>query len=259
MLQTSRHPRRSRLIYEVAPSAEDWTLSEEKVPESKRHDRAAEIVYGQLDAFVERTRRDAVVCRSLAVRWDEDRPGIGVDPDVCLIEPAPPEGDDLESLLLWKSGHHPPLLAVEIVSASRPDKDYSQSPDKYAANGTQEAWIFDPKMAGKRARGGPYRIQVWRRNDEGDFLRVYAGEGPAWSEAVKAWIFAANEGRSLRIADDEAGTSWWMTREEAERAAKETERAAKEAERAAKEEAQLRAERLSLKLRELGIDPDAVR
>jgi hypothetical protein len=52
------------------------------------------------------------------------------------------------------------------------------------------------------------------------------------------------EARSLSIADDAKGTSWWMTGEEAERAAKEAERAAKEdalqraqVERAAKEDA----------------------
>jgi hypothetical protein len=32
---------------------------------------------------------------------------------------------------------------------------------------------------------------------------------------------AVDEGRRLRIAEDEALTSWWMTPEEAERAAKE--------------------------------------
>jgi hypothetical protein len=51
--------------------------------------------------------------------------------------------------------------------------------------------------------------------------RVYAGEGPVWSAAVDGWLFAVNEGQSLRIAFDEAGTRWWMTSEEAERAAKE--------------------------------------
>jgi Uma2 family endonuclease len=252
MLHTSRHPRRPRLMYEVPQTREDWDLSEDKVPESRPHDRCSESVHGQLEAMVERTGRDALVCRNLAVRWDEDHPNIGVDPDVCLIEPAPPEGDELHSLLLWKTGHHPPLLAVEIVSASRAGKDYAQSPAKYAVNGTQELWVFDPKLAGPKALDGPQRLQVWRRDENGDFLRVYAGEGPAWSEALKAWIFAVNEGRSLRIAGDEAGTSWWMTREEAERKAKEDERKAKE-------DALERAERLAAKLRELGVDPGSLR
>jgi hypothetical protein len=97
-------------------------------------------------------------------------------------------------------------------------------------------------MAGPRDKGGPFRLQVWRRDEQGDFLRVYAGEGPARSEALDAWVFVVSEGSSLRIADDAAGTLWWKTREEAERKAR--------------SEAELRAERLAEKLRALGVDPD---
>jgi hypothetical protein len=41
-----------------------------------------------------RAGRDALVAENLAFRWNERRPSIGVDPDVCLIEPAPP-GDPI--------------------------------------------------------------------------------------------------------------------------------------------------------------------
>ena len=244
MLDAVPTRRPPRLIYEVPDGGEDWALAEDKVPESRPHERRSEQVFDQLDFMVERTGRNALVCRNLAVRWDESRPRIGVDPDVCLIEPAPPEGEALESLLLWKAGHEPLLVAVEIVSASRAGKDYAQSPLKYAANDTRELWVFDPMLAGPKDKGGPYRLQVWQRVDNGDFLRVYAGDGPARSNALEAWIFAVDEGRSLRIADDDAGTSWWMTREEAERKAKEA--------------AERRAERLAETLRTLGIDPDAL-
>jgi Uma2 family endonuclease len=241
MLQTSQRP---RLIYEVQPVRDDWILLEDKVPESRPHDLVANRVCDLLVSRVRRTGRNAAVCRNLAVRWDEANPAVGVDPDVCVIAPPPPEGDALTSLRLWEAGHAAPLVAVEIVSPTRADKDYVQSPAKYAANGTQELWVFDPALAGSKALGGPHRIQVWKREDNGDFLRVYAGFGPAWSEAMKGWLFAVEEGQSLRIADDEAGTSWWMTGEEAERAAK--------------EEAQRRSALLSDKLRELGVDPDAI-
>ena len=241
MLQASRRP---RLVFEVQPVRDDWILPEDKVPESRRHDLASDRVRALLSYWASRTGRRAAVCRNLAVRWDEDKPAIGVDPDVCVLELPPPEGDELTSLRLWDTGHSPPLLAVEIVSPSRADKDYVQSPAKYAANGTRELWVFDPKLAGPKALGGPSRIQVWRRDDNGDFRRIYEGDGPAWSEAVKGWLFAVDEGQSLRLADDEAGTSWWVTREEAERAAK--------------EEAQQKAERLAAKLRELGVDPDTL-
>ena len=138
-----------------------------------------------------------------------------------MVEPPPPEGDYVTSLRTWATGHHPPLLAVEIVSPSRPDKDYGSSPHKYAASGTQELWVFDPNLAGPAVQGGPFRLQVWRRDEKGLFARVYAGEGPVLSDAVGGWVFAVDEGRSLAIADDAEGTRWWTTPEEAERAAKE--------------------------------------
>ena len=108
-----------------------------------------------------------------------------------------------------------------MVSASSPRKDYDVAPDKYAASGTRELWVFDPKLAGSKVGGGPFRIQLWQRDGDGAFGRTYAGEGPVWSPAVGGWLFAVSEGQRLRIADDEAGTSWWTPGEEAERAAKE--------------------------------------
>jgi Uma2 family endonuclease len=250
MLQPTLPRRPPRVIFEVSEPGDDWELSDDQVPESRPHERRAASVFDQLDYMVERTGRDALVCRNLAIRWDEARPAIGVDPDVCLIEPTPPEGTDLESLLLWRPEHHPPLVAVEIVSASRVDKDYAQSPPKYAVNGTPELWVFDPGLVGPRGMGRRYRLQVWRREDNDDFRRVYAGDGPARSESFNAWIFVVNEGTSLRIADDQEGTSWWTTRAEAEREAKEVERRARE-------DAELRAERLAERLRAMGLDPDA--
>jgi len=271
------HNRRPRLVTEVV-SEDDWILSEDKVPESRPHDLVAEQVRGLLVEWARRVGRRVAVCRNIALRWDEGRPAIGVDPDVCVVEPPPPEGDEVHSLLLWQTGHFPPFLAVEIVSQSRVDKDYSQSPEKYAMNGTRELWVFDPKLVGPKERGRRFRIQVWRRDSDDDFRRVYAGDGPVRSEAVQGWLFAVNEGRSLRIADDEQGTSWWMTPEEAERAGKvvaqrqaeaaqrqaeaaqrQAEAAQRQAEeeRAAKEAAERHAAGLAAKLRALGIDPDA--
>ena len=167
--------------------------------------------------------------RELAIRWDKRHPRVGVDPDVYVVEPPPPEGDEVMSLRTWATGHHPPLLAVEIVSRSRPGKDYEASPSKYALCGAEEVWVFDPKLAGPKSMGGPFRLQMWRRDAKGQLTRVYTGEGPVYSDVLDAWVHAVDEGRWLAIADDEAGTRWWMTPEETERAAKETERAAKEA------------------------------
>ncbi len=216
------------LRYEVGPALDDWALPEEPVPESIPHAQTVALIKDILAHWIARTGVDAQVAWNLAVRWVESKPKVGVDPDVCVIRPRTPEGDDLESLCTWKEGHLPPVLAVEVVSPKHPYKDYVTAPERYAASGTGELWVFDPKLAGPRGRGGPHRIQVWARGEADAFERVYAGEGPAFSPALGAWLFAVDEGRRLRIADDRDGTSWWHTAEEAERAAKEAERTAKE-------------------------------
>jgi hypothetical protein len=228
--------------YKVPATREDWTLPEEPVPESQPHDLALDILKLLLLAWVRRRGLNAQVARNLAVRWDEEHPKVGVDPDLCVIAPRTPEGDELSSLCLWREGHRPPKLAIEVVSENSPRKDYVSAPERYAASGTEELWIFDPKLSGPKSHGGPFRIQLWRRGPDGEFARAYAGEGPVLSPAVGGWLMAVDEGRRLRIADDEALTSWWMTQEETERAAKEAERAAKEAAlvKVAELEAQLR-------------------
>lgn len=220
---------RITLRYEVLPAeAESWVLPEDTMPESAPHDRVVELIRNQLQHHVARTGRAALVGRNLAIRWVKERWRIGVDPDVCLVEPPPPEGDEVESVCTWMPGHHAPALAVEVVSGSNAYKDYASAPERYAACGTRELWVFDPKLAGPRARG-PFRLQQWLRDEDDGFRRVYAGDGPFFSPTVSAWVFAVSEGRQLRLADDRDGTSWWTTGEEAERAAKEAERAAKEA------------------------------
>ncbi len=219
--QATRPTGRVTLRYDVATVRDEWTLPEEPMPESQPHDLVLDQVKALLLFWVARTGRSAQVARNLAVRWDEARPSVGVDPDLCVISPRTPEGDELTSLCTWKQGHAPPVLALEVVSESKPREDYVSAPERYAASGTRELWMFDPKLAGPVSHGGPHRIQVWRRSADDSFDRVYAGEGPAWSVEAAAWLFAVDEGRRLRLADDIEGTSWWHTAEEAERAAKE--------------------------------------
>jgi Uma2 family endonuclease len=220
------------------PYPDDWYIEdEEQVSESRPHDLEGEHLRQLLLGWQARFHVRAAIGRNIAVRSDQTHPGTGVDPDVYVLENPPAGFDFVSSMRLWESGYYPPLLCIEIVSESRPEKDYTQSPLKYSVNGTQELWIFDPKMCRRPKYGEPIRLQVWRRDDNGSFERVYAGEGPVYSEAVHAWLFVTNEGQNINIADDAEGTQWWMTPAEQEREAKLEERAAKEKERAAKEAA----------------------
>ncbi len=204
------------------------------MPRGVWHGEVQACVSSAMEAEIARTGRDAQVLQEVAVRWIEERPGVGVDPDVCWVEPAPPEGKRLRSLLTWKPGHKVPLVALEVVSPNNPAKDYEIAPDRYADLGVRELWIFDPDLEGPRAAGGPYRLQVWRWEGE-SFQRVHAGDGPWRTQALGGWLVLTQERRMLRLAEDPFGQKLWPTVAERERAEKERERAEKERERAEKE------------------------
>jgi Uma2 family endonuclease len=219
------HPmqRDAQIVYGVPRGRRGWELSEEPMPESLLHDEVVELLKAILAHWASR-REDTLVARGFAIRWDEEQPRIGLDPDVCVFSPAPPrsaEDHDLRSVRTWMPGHSPPILAIEVVSDTNPHKDYVIAPDKYASSGTRELWVFDPKLVGPNSHGGPFRLQIWQRDEQGRFARSYEGDGPGYSELLRAHVVTVEEGRKLRIADDRDGVQLWMTSAESERVAKE--------------------------------------
>jgi Uma2 family endonuclease len=241
--------------YPVQTRPDAWVLPEGTVPESIPHDAVAQRLRLLLEVWASRLTRPATIARNLAVRWLEASPAIGIDPDVCVLDPPPPGVDELGSLCLWKSGHAPPTIAFEVVSRNHPHKDYAEIQDRYALVGTRELVVFDPFLAGPSSLGGPLLLQVWRRDRFGVLERVHAGDSPAPCEALGAWLIPTTS--TLEIADDREGLRRWLTWEELaaleqattqrERAEKERERAEKERERAEKERE--RAARIELERR----------
>jgi Uma2 family endonuclease len=228
------------LRYPVRPNLEAWVLPEGKVPEATAHYTAVYRIYGLLLAWTERVRpeRSVRIAADLAIRWLEQHPRTGADPDVCVIEPGPGDFDDLKSLKLWEPGRVPPRLAIEVVSTSLPHKDYGSIQERYAAMGVEELVVFDPLMCGPRSLGGPVALQLWRRDATLAFERVQFGPDPVYSQVLDAWFIA--DGRDLQISNDRRGVQRWLTaeeqlasaRSEAERARVEAGRAQVEAERA---------------------------
>ena len=90
------------LSYRLKPRVDAWELPELPVPESHAHRLLVSYLVALLSAWVERQGRDALVVSNLALRWIEAHPKVGLDPDVALLEPAPPEPQRLRSLCTWK-------------------------------------------------------------------------------------------------------------------------------------------------------------
>ena len=236
------------VVFEAPRWSKRWVLEDDvTMPESSEHEAAITVLKDTLRAWVERTGRDATVYANLAVRWDEEHPTVGVDPDVCVVEPSAPE-TKLQSLLTWVPGHSPPRIAIEVVSRKTSRKDYTEGPMKYAACGARELWVFDPERRGRGWMGGPWTIQVWRRSEEGAFRQVYAGKAPAYSDELGAWLVVTDQGTRLRIADDEGGTRLWQTAREAADARADAESARANAERARADAESARADALAARL-----------
>jgi hypothetical protein len=104
------------------------------------------------------------------------------------------------------------------VSRDTAKKDYNEGPAKYAARGAGELWLFDQEHCGRGLLGVPWSLQVWRRSDAGEYRQVFAGDAPAHSEALGAWLVVADGGARLRIAGDPAGERHWLTGQDSERA-----------------------------------------
>jgi Uma2 family endonuclease len=247
MAQPSVLPSELTVRYPVPRWAAAWAVPEVPVPESDTHDAAIEWLRALLSAWLEGVGRDIKIARNLAIRWVREEPRPGFDPDLCLIEPAPDRNEPLPSLRLWQPGHVPPCLAIEVVSPGHPYKDYLDTPERCAACGVGELWIYDPMLQGPRAHGGPHLLQVWQRGTSGSFERTHAGSGPAFSPALKAWLHPEASrlpsGARLHLSDDVAGRQRWLTAEETARASEQRARELLELERRERSalEAQLRA------------------
>jgi Putative restriction endonuclease len=264
------------LRYPVSPKPEAWVIPEGTVPESTAHDAAVQRIHSLLTEWARQRPERGRIARNLAVRWLPDHPRAGIDPDLCVLSPAPAEMEtDLSSLCLWKPGHFAPKFCVEVVSRNHPHKDYLEVPDRYASLGVDELFVFDPLLHGPRSLGGPAALQLWRRDPTGIFERIAFGSEPVHSQVLDAWL--RFEHGELQIADDRAGTRPWRTEverqrselaqrqgeldraeaqaareraeKERERAEKERERAEKEREKAARLELERRMTELEAKLR----------
>src|SRR5688572_22908370 len=87
------------------PYPPEWYMEDDDpVPVSNTHYVRAERTLNLLRGWAIRTGRDVQVVFDLAHRWDEDHPRVGVDPDVSVLEPPPPEGVELMSLKTWVTG-----------------------------------------------------------------------------------------------------------------------------------------------------------
>jgi Uma2 family endonuclease len=192
---------------------------EEKMGQGGAHARAVQLMIAVLTALRDEQKRQAYVGWDVFIEWDPNDPRARVSPDLFLLDGQPP-GLVPSIWCTWEPGCDPPRFAMEIVSKKSRAKDYDQSPMRYSALGVEELAIFDPEPRGEDA----FRLQVYRRNARGQWLRAYAGSGPVESKVLGAWLVVVDGGARVRLARDADGKDLVPTAEE--RAATADERAA---------------------------------
>lgn len=229
---------------------------EEKMGQGAAHAGAVKRFVDVSTALRDEQARRAYIGWDVFVEWDPNDPRARVSPDMFLLDGQSP--DITPSIwCTWDPECDPPTFALEIVSRKSRSKDYEQSPMRYAALGTRELAIFDPEPRGEDA----FPLQIFRRTSRGQFLRVYAGPGPAQSQVLGAWLVVVDGGAHVRLARNAEGTDLVpspeeQARSERERASAAEERASSAEARASSAEAHARVEReraeaLEARLREL--------
>jgi Uma2 family endonuclease len=206
-------------------------------------------LFASLRKLLAEQNRDWFVGYEQKMLLDAKDQRIGVVPDLYVL-PCQPKDPNFFQWPAYLPDVPVPVFALEVVSGSNWDKDYQGSPQRYAKLGVEELLLFDPlALEGKSPASPPYALQLYRRGKKGELKRVYAGEGPVWSEEMRVWFRV--EGSRLTVTRDREGTSavltaeeterWWDRLEE-ERAARKSAEEQTRQERQAKEAAELQAQ-----------------
>ena len=207
---------------EQAAAPIDWTAwyltDEEDMGESAEQSLIIETLLSSIGTLATERRWENVLwLGDQFFAWVEQQPLVRVSPDVYLLD-DPPNRPLPRSWQTWKPGHKPPRLAIEIVSEQW-SKDYDDGPPKYAQLGTDELVIFDPEVPEPPGRRVP--LQVYQRQADGAFARVYVGPGPALSKQLDAYLVVSDIGGApqLRLARDADGVDVIPTAKERAEAA----------------------------------------
>jgi len=165
------------------------------------------------------------------------------------------DGKSRRSYITWTENNIPPILTLEMVSHT-PGGEYDSKMAIYTRLGVLYYVIYNPEFW---QRDGHDPFEVYKLVD-GVYQRQ-SGE-PCWMPEIGLGI-----GRDRLVDDpfDREVLTWYDARGrryrseaevERDRAAVERQRVATESQRA--EQAEQRADRLAARLRELGIDPEAI-
>jgi Uma2 family endonuclease len=182
-------------------------------------------------------RQDVFVAADLLWYPVERRPDISKAPDVMVVLNHP--AGDRSSYLQWEEGDRPPNIVFEFISKGNSADEMLEKHDFYSSFGCDEYFLYD-------YRRGKFR--AFLRDGERGLLQQAADAEGSWSSPLLGMRFGLDEQGRLWIRRPD-GKLMETQRQISARAEAEAQRA---------DEATQRADQLAAKLREMGIDPDAI-
>lgn len=141
--------------------------------------------------------------------WVEQDPLVRISPDLYTLR-EPPREPWPRIFETWR-GHPPPEFALELVTDAWEgwERQAEDLPAKYTLLGTRELVVVDVEAAAGGAAAPRIPLEVYRREADGAFVRIYRGPGLARLETIDAWLVVRKAGPHdgfLRLARDAAGT-----------------------------------------------------
>jgi Uma2 family endonuclease len=195
-------------------------------------------------------REDIFVAGNLLWYPVEGRPDIRRAPDVMVVIERPK--GPRSSWKQWEEEGKGPQFVVEVASKSNTEEEFREKLEFYDRYAVQEYLVYDYTRN---------RLSIWARQHPGAPLKLQ-GSGEPWTSPLLGMTFWLSTDGALGIRLPNGRLA--RTREEVlrelqlEQNRAEAERQRAEAERQRAEAERQRAKRLAEKLRELGIDPDAL-
>ncbi|MGK3998201.1 Uma2 family endonuclease [Sorangium sp. So ce1024] len=260
-----RRPPRALVLRDLSPeeasAAIDWSgwylPDDAERPGKAERSGIVRLLLSVLSQLVrERGWADWYAGADHAFAWVRGEPLVRVVPDLYVLDhrPLPPLPRQWQ---MWLPSHRPPRFALEIVAGDW-RRVYEDAPAKYWQLGCPELLIFDPEAAAARAPLAEERVplQLYRRRQDGTYLRVHAGADPLRVEAFDAYVVVLKDGPypTLRVARSARATDLVPAEEEALRAegeARAQEQRARVAEQRARAAAEARVRELEAKVRDL--------
>jgi hypothetical protein len=212
---------------------------DEKVGENTLQRYIAEALRPLIERWLRQRRARALVGADQFIYYRQHMPTARVSPDVYVM-PGFAQEQEIGAWKTWETGVVP-SFALEIVSRDW-EKDYVESPARYAELGAAELVIFDPHPD---SRPDGARWQVYRRVRGRGLTLVEVSQGSSVvSKALGCHLVRVGAGAAqrIRLGTGPHGRDLFPTAEEAERAAREAAMAQAEAAQAAAEASQAAAE-----------------